>query len=753
MYKRLLTLVFLLLSIFSGVSPALENFDSAPISPVVMESRIKETITKIPEFVWIAQEAQKRGLAVWLFGGSASSLAHYVKDLILFERGLDDYYPEHFREDSRGNLDYTNIFLPTQDVDMVVDGSVDKVREFVDKVMNRYLRLRGSEQSFEIRPLRHDYGDKRALLENPDFLGQNTDSHSVGLVSLDTSALRGEVVKDLYHWNKEYPPFMEDVLLGQLRYYHGPQHKTTSRYRQGLNPDIISVIRYFIKLFQYRLAPVERDREVIERIIRETDWNRALSHGYVRSWLEKNVPKLFLSSRDVEYTANVLAQSGLKAKLTEMGGIQNEGTPAWWANKEPLRSFPLGQGEGRTAEEWGIKTAAHDTKNFLAWSSIMRSYKGLPNALISRNNTAGESTSSGGEGFYTYMNKDNGMYERFSIRSYVHPKAREKSDFVVSSSGLVIRNRNALRVIPNSITSSGLAGYFAFVQNEGRKKGNEGILEKFRHQMNGYHEEKEVREIIEMLKEKGESFLWREWFSLSISSEYAIFSSLLEYFEMLADESFTQYDKDLQRNFIQSLEGHLLKTDPQEAEKIFKILKENSKNILLWEVWFSLDISSEYVMPLNLQEYFQVLANEIQEKQRLYSTYNTDDLEHREYYIKLIHNDMNDWLEKQEKRRNALEDQWAAPDKDDVVNTVKMLRQKNHSTLWKEWFSLKISSRYPIVLEEVIKRNYIKSYEIESILALPHWQSHPRLLELLEGKKVTFDNLLSSLRNTFCSSL
>ena len=500
MSKRFFILI-LLLSIFSGVSPA-------SISPVEIEGRIKETITKIPEFVWIAQEAKKRGLEIWLFGGSASSLAHYVKDLILFERGLDDYYPEHFREDSRGNLDYANIFLPTQDVDMVLDGSAKQVREFVDQVISRYPRLRGSNQNFEIRPLRHDYGDKRALLENPDFLGQNTDSHSVGLVSLDTSALSGEVVKDLYHWDREHPPFLEDILQGQLRYYHGPQHKTTSRYRQGLNPEIISVIRYFIKLSQYRLTQVEEDRPAIENIILETDWNGILTNGYVRSWLEKNVPKLFLSSRDVEYTADMLAQSNLKAKLIEMGGVQKEGTPAWWVNKEPLRSFPLGQGEGKTAEELGIKTAAHDTKDFLAWSSIMRSYKGLPNALTSRENTVGENISEGGEGFYTYMNQESGMYKSFSTRSYVHPKAREKSDFVLTPSGLVIRNRSALRVIPNSITSSGLAEYFAFIQSKGLGRENAGIIEKFRYQINGYHEEGEVREIIKMLKEEKQGLLW-----------------------------------------------------------------------------------------------------------------------------------------------------------------------------------------------------------------------------------------------------
>ena len=67
----------------------------------------------------------------------------------------------------------------------------------------------------------------------------------------------------------------------------------------------------------------------------------------------------------------------------------------------------------------------------------------------------------------------------------------------------------------------------------------------------------EVAKIIKMLKEKNDALLWEGWFSLEISSRYRIFFSLPEYFDILADEYFSQYHGDLQKSFIQALEGIL----------------------------------------------------------------------------------------------------------------------------------------------------------------------------------------------------
>ena len=78
----------------------------------------------------------------------------------------------------------------------------------------------------------------------------------MGLIALQSTALdpneeKGMLVRDLLHWDSELPVFLQDVLEGKLHYYHGPHHRKTSRYLQGKNPEIFSVIRYFVAVAKY----------------------------------------------------------------------------------------------------------------------------------------------------------------------------------------------------------------------------------------------------------------------------------------------------------------------------------------------------------------------------------------------------------------------------------------------------------------------------------------------------------------------
>ena len=66
------------------------------------------------------------------------------------------------------------------------------------------------------------------------------------------------IVKDLRDWDSEKPKFLKDVTDGKLTYYYSENHNQTQRYKDGQNPEIFSVIRYFTKLFQYELKPRER---------------------------------------------------------------------------------------------------------------------------------------------------------------------------------------------------------------------------------------------------------------------------------------------------------------------------------------------------------------------------------------------------------------------------------------------------------------------------------------------------------------
>ena len=258
--------------------------------------------------------------------------------------------------------------------------------------------------------------------------------------------------------------FLRDVLGNKLHYYYSETHEQTSRYKAGKNPPIFSVIRYFIKLFQHELSPHPEDEEKIRKTIQDFDPQKIDDH-YVRSWLDRNIPKLFLQSRDVEYSWNTLDQFGLRQKLLLLGDINEAGDPAWWMNKSPLRSFPLGEGSGATAAELGIKTVAHDTKDFYLWTVITSSRKGRANMFESRENISGENAAYG-NGVYHLKNSDQGARRNgFTIKSEMNPVAREGSDFKVFGDIVLILNRNAIRVIPDSLDVGRLSDYLKLIEH------------------------------------------------------------------------------------------------------------------------------------------------------------------------------------------------------------------------------------------------------------------------------------------------
>ena len=333
------------------------------------------------------------------------------------------------RRPSMANATFTDIFRPTQDIDLVVDGEIAKVKNFGREVLEHLPDIKGNKQTWEVRTLREDYGEKLALLNNPNFFNQHTDSHSVGMISL-SKVDENKVVRDLLDWKADNPRFLQDVLANKLHYYYSAHHSETLRFQQGKNPPIISVVRYFIKLFQHELEMSNEDLKKLQKIIMGFN-PQEIRGSYTERWLQGNVPKLFLHSRNVEYSWDMLEQTGLRAKLLKVGDINETKSPAWWANKSPLRSFELGKGKGKTAAQLEIKTVAHDTSDFFLWTVITRSRKGEANVFESRPDAVGEMAVHG-RGFYTIKNSRRGAYGNgFSISFAMHPKAREGVDFKV----------------------------------------------------------------------------------------------------------------------------------------------------------------------------------------------------------------------------------------------------------------------------------------------------------------------------------
>lgn len=350
-----------------------------------LAAEIASRRARVPEFEYIRKEAERRGLRVWLFGGTAAGYSHYVKWDLLRELGDARFQPNRF------DYDYTNIYRSTQDLDIVVNGSAQEAQEFEQALKSQFPYFLGSKAAgWEVRSIKDSHGDKGGLLGDFGFMNQHTDSNSTGMVELTQPPAGESVVRDIRDWtNNQNPAFLKDVDEGRLTYYHSPKHTETPRFKSGQNPPIFSVIRALTKAFQYDLKINGEDLAILQREINQFDPRRDLSNSDAARWIERNGKKLFQHAVDLDYAWNTLEKLGLRKKLIS---IQNDpetfDSLAWWMNKEPLMAKPVGEGSGKTAESLGIKTVAHETVDFLAYESITRSHTGAPNVFISRNNAA-----------------------------------------------------------------------------------------------------------------------------------------------------------------------------------------------------------------------------------------------------------------------------------------------------------------------------------------------------------------------------
>ena len=432
-------------------------------SPSLTEDELVREISarmdRVPQFKFIRDEAKKLGVKVYLFGGTAAGFAHYVRWDLLREKGDQSYLKAFF------DYDFFSIYRSTQDLDIVVDGPRDKAAELGNRLREKYPSFQGSKEQWEVRLLRETVGEKRALLGDADFNKQHSDSNSTGLIELTRS---GEpLVRDLRAWDEPHSRFLDDIVQGKITYYFSSEHETTARYQMGKNPPIFSVIRYLTKAFQYGLELRPEDLVTVKRIIDAFDPANPgrgikLDANDFEYWMHgneskvSNAKKLFQHAIDIERAWDTLEELGLRQKLIALktrSKLEGTDTLAVMMSREPLRSRPLGSGNGKTAAELGIEYVAHETRTPLALESITRSKQGWVNAFISRNGHAGEAAAYG-DGFYTKIGNEGAAGTGLTIRFRVDPRARLGTDFTIdrfASDYVVFKNKRALHIIPESL--------------------------------------------------------------------------------------------------------------------------------------------------------------------------------------------------------------------------------------------------------------------------------------------------------------
>ena len=427
--------------------------------PKISLSEIEEELTKrrknIFEFKSIRQLAESRGLRVYLFGGAASTYAHYVRKDLARERGERNYPKERF------DYDIHSIFADSQDIDLVVTGDGRKETRadldyLEDEIQRRFnYSLNDDKSKWEVRGLNITRGTKKKLLNDPDFLNQHSDSGSTALLEI-TSPPDGEsLIRDLHDWESgRGDTFLKDILEGRITYYFSPRHSTTTRGKNGQNPEILSAIRYLTKVFQFDLEMDDGSKKHVQTIIDQFNPDRTLD-SYVNTWIEINGKKLLTNAADIERAWDTLESMGLRKKLIRFKNNPNsQGSLSWLMNKSPLRTSksPSSPSRGsRTAKDLGLHTVGHSTDSHSAWESILRSPSGKPNVFISRKGASGEHAQYG-NGFYTAKGKKGWSgYGNFHITFSVDPTAVEGVDFKYNGGDPIVwLNGDKLTALPQT---------------------------------------------------------------------------------------------------------------------------------------------------------------------------------------------------------------------------------------------------------------------------------------------------------------
>ena len=489
-YKNMKYLFFLFLLVFTCLFRAQAQ---AQVDPKDLSHAVKKRILRVPEFSFIKEEADKLGVKVYLFGGTASAFGHYVRWDLERETGDKKYQKERF------DYDFTNIYRGNQDLDIVVDGTAKQALVLKQILKEKYPHFVGDKESWEVRLLRDQIGRKSALLNDPDFLNQHTDTNSTGMIAIDDQGDDDDFVfRDLFSWDEEESAFLKDVSSARITFLYSKTHNETTRYKEGKNPPIFAAVRYLAKLAQYELKGLKEDLDIIKEIIKETNWSNVQNNSYVKYKLEEFGKKVLLNAPNLEYAWNLLEDTGLRKELIEMdeNRIRDEGTLSWWMNKEPLRSKPIGLGHGRRAEEIflnqmdenadnknadknGEIILSHETSDFKAYENITRSSRGEANAFISREGIVGESAILG-DGFYTKLGFKGARGTNLTIRFKLNLKAREGSDFIYNRKGVVIlRNKKAITLMQENINIT-LKDFIKLILNGGIEEQDLGLIEKMK---------------------------------------------------------------------------------------------------------------------------------------------------------------------------------------------------------------------------------------------------------------------------------
>jgi formylglycine-generating enzyme required for sulfatase activity len=487
------------------------------LTPEKLRSHAGKRLLAVLELKEIITLADRLNIQIWLINDSAADFAYYIKwDLL--RQSLETKTFDH-----NSDFHFHHIFKSEKGLELFAQGSPEKILVLQNSIIKRMPHVTGNKKNlWTLNPL-EDY-------PYPLF-----DTHQKGMIQLTqvSEPLITDVGSNLIHSHLKASDlkvsgsqvshlrtshlsqsdlgnsFLSDILDNQIRFFplnkslfqdrFSPSEKDSSgnkvlkeKFLHSHDNQLLTflfVLRFLEKAFRYDLHISDLTFSQIQFILTQLPESFLMTHpdSPLIQEIHKAGLHLFFHSVNIEKTFKTLTALGLKQKLLTLGSTEDPESPAFWFHREPLTSKPLSRGYGQTALELGIEIVSHETHDFQAYKTIISHPALEPNILKSRQNQDKELAALG-DGFYVRVGTLGAKGTGLTIRFYLHPNAREGTDFLKQGEYLAILNKKALTIIPESldITITQLLYLAGSNQDFMIHPSNRALIENFKEKITAY---------------------------------------------------------------------------------------------------------------------------------------------------------------------------------------------------------------------------------------------------------------------------
>lgn len=308
---------------------------------------INDNLHGLVAYEYIAQKAQELGFRIWMFGGTAASYALFIKRKLYAEKKGIPFYT-----DGQERPEFFDIYSFLQDADFVIEGTkaqVDQLKAAISD--NEWIQYKKKDRwvrsLWDVMTLRTDQG--RGIIDSDHFLNQHNDTLSQGMIELtpvtaedqmgapenpvDSLKYRIRYARAFSLTSKE-TPFFKAVYEGVNHYLPQERHKETFMYNQGKNPQILSVLRYLVKVSRSGLRIPQESFLKMKEVLEQSQEELTSLNPYATGRIENIVTQLFLESADIHRTLELLRRLGLIETIFEMNSrFYDKHSMAWYLSQ------------------------------------------------------------------------------------------------------------------------------------------------------------------------------------------------------------------------------------------------------------------------------------------------------------------------------------------------------------------------------------------------------------------------------------